>query len=698
MCFVMQSGIATAATFTGGLPASGATVSSPVTLTVQAFASYGVHTPPGWYNSLDPHLAQNATLVVDGGAPITVTGAFEWGWVYDDPDAILYDNGYMGWVEGRATYTVPVTVSSGPHTAVLTVKETPSNATFTYTWTFSATGLPAVTNCTKCHGGYPNAHESATMSNCSLCHKPSDTPVFDHGGARGTASLAACSGSASLCHGGAANHTASILGAHVHYDLDGEPVQKPATPCSTCHTKSADHAVMAGSFFSYKDLQDSTEKYEGGYDCVTCHGGTAEPKSPHGGYDTASNKCKVCHAVHRAQGAYFLLRADSQDDACDYCHVGGSAHASKVVYTANPAGKSTTNGHTIGAQAWIPDSTTGMTTTDVTLSTVASDGVTPVTATVSVRSYEATKNAMYRLEPYAHGFAGHPLESGTVAWAKVGPLALRCMNCHQVHNATAQIWRPQAYAVASGETTTVGGVSVLAYGYNLLKKYPSASANTIGLLGLTTAQLVKVPETTLNSDNSPVASAVAKNYSNHKSAEATYTEAGTVSSQPIWTVNEFGDTAYESVVNEKNLSIWCGDCHNLNIGGATNVPVELGLRSHAERTHPAPFAHGGQCYSCHQSDLATADGLNVRGGPNLGASCSRCHYSASSYVTDVVTSDFPHSGTPDNIKLLGNYSYNTPPTDGSSYVATTSAVAGGITENNLDAVCLRCHPSTGVHN
>ncbi len=80
------------------------------------------------------------------------------------------------------------------------------------------------------------------------------------------------------------------------------------------------------------------------------HGGPAGI-NPHGGYDTTTNKCKVCHAVHRAEGAYYLLRADSQDDACSYCHIGGSAHSTKVVYDLNPAGIDTTNGHTIGARA-----------------------------------------------------------------------------------------------------------------------------------------------------------------------------------------------------------------------------------------------------------------------------------------------------------------------------------------------------------
>ncbi|HSK47509.1 MAG TPA: hypothetical protein VLA05_05825, partial [Coriobacteriia bacterium] len=102
------------------------------------------------------------------------------------------------------------------------------------------------------------------------------------------------------------------------------------------------------SAWSYKDLADTAEKYEGGYAAFDDTEFAGDYDSPHGGYDTATNKCKVCHAVHRAEGAYYLLRADSQDDACDYCPIGGSAHSYKVVYDLNSAGKATTNGHTIG--------------------------------------------------------------------------------------------------------------------------------------------------------------------------------------------------------------------------------------------------------------------------------------------------------------------------------------------------------------
>jgi len=474
------------------------------------------------------------------------------------------------------------------------------------------------------------------------------------------------------------------------------------------------------SAFSYKDLMDATAKYEGAYAAFnssvvptwyastvatdvyvmgapTATNGTPAGYGPHGGYDTASNKCKVCHAVHRAEGAYFLLRADSQDDACDYCHIGGSAHSSKVVYTDNPAGTATTNGHTIGGQNQPPDSTGLMWTVDVHMATVACDNTTTIEATVPVRAYDPVKPGMYRIEPYAHSFAGHPIESGVPTWAKVGPLALRCMNCHQVHNATAQIWRPQAYSAAYGTTETVGGVDVLKFGYQLLKRYPSGSANTTGLVGLTTAMLVKVPETTLNSVNSPVASAVAVNYSNTNSFQTTYYEVGVTSSQPVWVVNEFNNTAYEAVVNNLTLSIWCGDCHNLNIGSNTEIPVELGLRSHAERTHPVPFAHGGQCYSCHQ---AGQDGVSLVGtvASNVGTGCNRCHYPSSSYNTYKSGTDFPHSSGTDSIKLLGNYSW-TQPIYNVSYAATlTVPVAGGITANNLDAVCLRCHPGIGVYH
>lgn len=44
---------------------------------------------------------------------------------------------------------------------------------------------------------------------------------------------------------------------------------------------------------------------------------------PHGGYTTTTNKCAVCHSTHYAEGSFMLLRANSREAACDYCHGGG---------------------------------------------------------------------------------------------------------------------------------------------------------------------------------------------------------------------------------------------------------------------------------------------------------------------------------------------------------------------------------------
>ena len=35
--------------------------------------------------------------------------------------------------------------------------------------------------------------------------------------------------------------------------------------------------------------------------------------------------------------------------------------------------------------------------------------------------------------------------TGRGGYAKIGPLALRCMSCHQTHNAVDEVWRPLAW-------------------------------------------------------------------------------------------------------------------------------------------------------------------------------------------------------------------------------------------------------------
>ncbi|HSK47481.1 MAG TPA: hypothetical protein VLA05_05685, partial [Coriobacteriia bacterium] len=257
-----------------------------------------------------------------------------------------------------------------------------------------------------------------------------------------------------------------------------------ATPQTTLGTNGM-------SQWSYQDLADNNAKYEGGYAAFGATSGYYA--DPHGGYDTATNKCKVCHAVHRAEGAYYLLRADSQDDACDYCHIGGSAHSSKVVYDLNSAGKATTNGHTIGASTYIPDSTVAQWTEAVTLSTVDANGD-PLTEDIEVRAYDEQKNDMYRFARHH----GHSMANGGNRrnYVPVGPLALRCMSCHQVHNAEAQTWNSISMA-SRGEAGQYNAHTTSSY--KLLKQFPSGTyvggLDTRGQIPL--GQISIVPETTL---------------------------------------------------------------------------------------------------------------------------------------------------------------------------------------------------------
>lgn len=496
--------------------------------------------------------------------------------------------------------------------------------------------------------------------------------------------------------------------------------------------------ATGASVWSYQDLQDASAKYEGGYasfDDTT----TLMYDNPHGGYNTTTNKCKVCHAVHRAEGAYYLLRADSQDDACSYCHI-GSAHSTKVVYDLNPDGIYTMNGHTIGAQTQIPDSTVLQTAEAVVLSTTDANGD-PLTETIHVRSYSTEKNKMYRFARH-HGqstasYAGNPdaLTSPITGGArggyqKIGPLALRCMSCHQPHNAVNEVWRPRVFTnyTATTYSTAVDG-DFSATGYKLLRRSPAGT--TIGLPSFTSAsdpteyygysQLVKAIEDSATPG---------VNFSQSVSGENTYTENGVVRSQPLWIAQDIhaagsGDDTgiyrYPNKVNTMAVSWWCADCHNLNIGGWEPLTdPELGFKAHTERTHPAPFygAYEGpaQCYTCHRSNLAPQMGLAAASDPTSSTiggasrvsaytssrnSCSQCHYGTSDYYQERELStyaealDFPHSGQTTDIKLLGSYNITNTSTTGGWTPQYNGAT---VTATTLDQVCLRCHPGIGFNH
>ena len=154
----------------------------------------------------------------------------------------------------------------------------------------------------------------------------------------------------------------------------------------------------------------------------------------------------------------------------------------------------------------------------------------------------------------------------------------------------------------------------------------------------------------------------------------------------------------------------------------TSSPQQISRppRGHAasSHTHPAPFVGSydgpAQCYTCHRNDLAPQMGLTAANNPNTDSAgnqhatpsasvhsvCSQCHYGTLDYSYERASSityqpsDFPHSGKPTDIKLLGSYTTTFIDNNG-NWSATYQAAT--ITEGNLDAVCLRCHPGVGVH-
>ncbi len=201
-----------------------------------------------------------------------------------------------------------------------------------------------------------------------------------------------------------------------------------------------------------------------------------------------------------------------------------------------------------------------------------------------------------------------------------------------------------------------------------------------------------------------------------------------------------GAYRYPYVNTKFALSYWCADCHNLNLGGWEPLSdPELGFKAHTERTHPAPFygaySGPGQCYSCHRNDMpammgppASANPASVSfGSRNSGAgssrnSCTQCHYGTADYAVVMgnmgpgstptnytlpdLGFDFPHSGRrPTSSCWVRTPSAFPPAASPPATSRTAMAASAGstnlrpatISENNLDAVCLRCHPGVGVH-
>ncbi len=96
-----------------------------------------------------------------------------------------------------------------------------------------------------------------------------------------------------------------------------------------------------------------------GYEQWGATGANVTTPTPHKGYTTATNKCAVCHAVHKATDTGEVLLRSSVDNACTYCHItnatgniqiyGADAEAYDLesAYAHNPGGGACARCHSV---------------------------------------------------------------------------------------------------------------------------------------------------------------------------------------------------------------------------------------------------------------------------------------------------------------------------------------------------------------
>lgn len=509
------------------------------------------------------------------------------------------------------------------------------------------------------------------------------------------------------------------------------------------------------SVWTYQDASDASAKHEGSYNKFDdASGDGTYTTNPHGGYSTTSNKCKTCHAVHRANGTFALMRVDSPDDACNYCHIGSHRHAASEAYFGGSNGIYSSNGHTIGSSSSIPDSSIWQWNENVTLTSA------DATTSITVRRYLTQRSKIFRYIVHGNRFI------------RVGPSALRCSSCHQVHNASRQIWQP----VASGFLPDADGNLIpagtkLTNGYKLLRNSPSggisvgatdtAILNTgstavtgarglaklngtwydpgvQGLDGLasgTSDYRIKALETTINpvtglqwADDAVVQGSNLTGYTPWKYVAGSNTPSQLVTAMPIV---------------EASMGIWCADCHNLNIAGKqTAVGFGVGKSGDGmlgDRSHVVPgelrqgtvMQVGGTCQQCHNSDMPL-DASSARFGTD---DCGGCHVTTAMYnfyknggkdklgrtwasaeasgevpmmnqVAQAARSDFPHSGPDEGSKLLNARDRRLPATASNNWSTNPSigveAATGNVFDtqgsaylpgngDGQDKVCKTCH-------
>jgi len=198
-------------------------------------------------------------------------------------------------------------------------------------------------SCAICHDQNVSTEHA---DNCAGCHNSTDPDVV--------AAIAANDVTCSACHNVGTAHTTQHAG--IVYDdcsecHDGDALSLHAG-CGTCHGAVATppgadcvtcHPAMTQPHMSSLfDPEAYNPGYPGYLSWSWAVANAGESGTPHGNYGTTTNKCQVCHAVHRANADGNVLTAvplqgvaqtSKRTFACAFCH-GASNFTDKTIAVA----------------------------------------------------------------------------------------------------------------------------------------------------------------------------------------------------------------------------------------------------------------------------------------------------------------------------------------------------------------------------
>lgn len=370
-------------------------------------------------------------------------------------------------------------------------------------------------------------------------------------------------------------------------------------------------------------------------------------RGPHGGYDTATNKCGVCHSAHKASNMS-LLRSGST--GCEYCHLGSVAVSRKTVYRANSGDPyqldvnpavPMNSGHQLGENVKVPGS-----------------------------SYAGTFN-------------------------------FSCSSCHSVHGAS--IWKPADFF----QSTWTGAPQInepsTEIGYKLLRANPSGSFE--GTRVVATAS----PADIGNLAHDPrVVNQFALSFWCASCHDKAFQQTDGVANPLTFELS--AETTSPHLANGKGVAVGFDQAHTNPIHGKYNGASQC-YTCHRGGLNPAPAGlDPAVTEDNHLLSSMPTTGTIANHTPLYSvnkvtdiekARCAVCHYGTATFAADQSrrassaqnTSDWPHSSIND-IALLGNWTVDgsNPYSEANPYEAVITTMQ--ITKTNYQRyVCGRCHPT-----